>query len=519
METRETIQTTTPKPSPQQLAVADWVPNGTGNLLVEAVAGSGKTATLIGILPRTKGEVGFCAYNRRIADEISSRTKSAKVGDRVKTDTIHSFGYAALRAAFPRVQLEKYSKLKKIAEEKIENKYVRTFAIQCVSMAKQIGIGILSDIDDYANWKDMIYHHSLDESLPKFIELTDGIKACRILLKESNRQIPKVIDFDDMVYAPVFLKLKIKQYDWVLLDEAQDTNPVRRKFVAMMMAPGGRLIAVGDSHQAINGWTGADHNAMDMIAKEFNTTSLPLSTTYRCPKLIVKEARRWVNHIDAHETAPEGKVDTLELFQLEESHEFDPGDAILCRVTKPLVELAFKLIRRGVPCKVEGRAIGDNLIKLVKRFEVSTVGDLYDKVNAWKGRAMAKALADYRGDKCQEIEDQADTLEILLDQCSPSDSIQDLFDKIKSLFGDHQGNKQSILTLSTIHRSKGLEWNRVYALGMEKYSPSKWAKKDWELIQENNLRYVQVTRAKRHLTLVNVPDSRHGKNFRKTKLL
>jgi len=42
-------------------------------------------------------------------------------------------------------------------------------------------------------------------------------------------------------------------------------------------------------------------------------------------------------------------------------------------------------------------------------------------------------------------------------------------------------------------------------LGMDRYSPSKWAKQAWELVQEDNLCYVQVTRAKSHLTLVNVP--------------
>jgi len=73
---------------------------------------------------------------------------------------------------------------------------------------------------------------------------------------------------------------------------------------------------------------------------------------------------------------------------------------------------------------------------------------------------------------------------------------------IRELFSDSEGNQRKVLTLSTIHRAKGREWDRVFALDMDRLSPSRWAKKPWELAQESNLCYVQVTRAKKHLTLL-----------------
>jgi len=105
---------------------------------------------------------------------------------------------------------------------------------------------------------------------------------------------------------------------------------------------------------------------------------------------------------------------------------------------------------------------------------------------------------------CQVIEDQVETLFVFVDQCRPTDTITTLTNKIKEIFDDTE-NKQ-ILVLSTIHKSKGREFPRVFALGMDKYSPSKWARKEWELEQENNLLYVQVTRAMNHLTMVSVND-------------
>lgn len=512
--TDDSTTTKGPTPSPEQYAVAEWAVKGEGSALVEAVAGSGKTKVLLGVLPRTKGDVGFCAYNKAIVKELEVRSSPMQIGDRLNIGTVHSFGYKILRSSYPRVELDGYKKLKKIADSVVKNPYLRTFAINAASKAKQIGIGIFSNIDDNLAWGHMVDHFSLDLALPKFASLSDGIKEARAVLKESNRAIPKIIDFDDMVYGPVLLGLKSKQYDWVLLDEAQDTNPVRRKLIKMMLAPNGRLIAVGDSHQSINAYTGADHNAMDLIAKEFNTINLPLTTTFRCPKLIVKEAQRWVPHIKAFDGAPDGIVDSLKLKDLLKSPNLDPGDAILCRVTKPLVELAFKLIKKGISCRVEGRAIGDGLIKLINRWDCDEVSELESKVANWYMKAMAKARDDEDYTKCDDVEDQAETLRVLMEQCKFDDPISVLIDKIKGLFGDSDSSKgQPILTLSTVHRSKGKEWNHVYALGMNAYSPSKWARKDWEIIQENNLCYVQVTRAKEHLTYVEVPSIRNRRRM------
>ena len=55
------------------------------------------------------------------------------------------------------------------------------------------------------------------------------------------------------------------------------------------------------------------------------------------------------------------------------------------------------------------------------------------------------------------------------------------------------------VVLSSIHKAKGREWNRVYWL---QTGPSKWARKEWELQQETNLCYVATTRAKSALYLV-----------------
>jgi superfamily I DNA/RNA helicase len=312
------------------------------------------------------------------------------------------------------------------------------------------------------------------------------------------------VDYSDMIYLPILKNLRIWQYDNILLDEAQDTNSTRRALVKMMLKPSGRLFAVGDPCQAIYGFTGADSQALDNIRSDFNAETLPLTVTYRCPKSIVQVANRWVDHIQAHESAPDGVVDSCELQEVAKLA--TAQDAIICRNTKPLVELAYNLIRNSVACKVEGRSIGEGLIKLAERWKTAkTVGELQAKIQVWAENEIAKHKAKGNDSRCQVVEDQAETLGVFIMQCEDSDPISVLIGKIRSLFGDTEQGAQRVLTLSTIHKSKGREWDRVFVLGMDRYSPSKWARQAWELVQEDNLCYVQVTRAKSHLTLVNVP--------------
>ena len=83
-------------PSPQQAVFLEWVSNGSGSCVLEAVAGAGKTTTLLEAVDRTGGGVAILAYNKMIAEEI--KAKLAKRGVDWKTaeaGTVHSFGFRA----------------------------------------------------------------------------------------------------------------------------------------------------------------------------------------------------------------------------------------------------------------------------------------------------------------------------------------------------------------------------------------------------------------------------------------
>jgi superfamily I DNA/RNA helicase len=286
----------------------------------------------------------------------------------------------------------------------------------------------------------------------------------------------------------------------VLIDEAQDTNAARRGLALKLLKRGtGRLIAVGDDRQAIYGFTGADADAMNQLREALGSATLPLNVTYRCPKNIVREAQRLVPDITAHPTAPEGAVSQIALGA---PVEWRVDDAVLCRNTAPLIEMAYQLIGARVPCRVEGRDIGKSLETLVRRWKVKTLIALEAKLSDYLARETAKWLDKNREDRAQAVADKVASIQALIQVCQREQkhNVIDLVELISTMFGDTAvGERPQMLTLSTVHKSKGREWPRVFVLRKAELMPSPWARQPWQQQQEMNLIYVAITRAQREL--------------------
>jgi superfamily I DNA/RNA helicase len=87
----------------------------------------------------------------------------------------------------------------------------------------------------------------------------------------------------------------------------------------------------------------------------------------------------------------------------------------------------------------------------------------------------------------------------------------DLKATIERMFGNTKpGERPTTIVLSTVHKSKGREWDRVYILGRDQLMPSRYARQDWQVQQELNLIYVAITRAKAELIDVALEEKRRG---------
>ena len=490
--------------SPFQQAVFDFTENGVGNAVVEAVAGSGKTTTIVEAVRRMLGQVFLGAYNTKMGKELAERTAGMH---NVTASTFHSIGFKALRfhAKGYALNLDD-KKVFRIAQNIADNGRPDLTVLvgpvaRIVGMAKQRGFGPLINMADIAAWEDMIFHFSFEEDLPEEVDLFKVIKFAQVVLNKSNQDL-NTIDYNDMIYLPLLRNLRTLQFDWVLIDEAQDTNPTRRALARKLLKPRGRLVAVGDRHQAIFGFTGADNDSLDQIARDFNAVRLPLSITYRCPKAIVAHAQTWVSHIQSADTAPDGILSTMDYADVADRVEI--GDAILCRFNKYLVNLCFKLIRKGIPAKMEGRSIGEGLVALASRWKVKTLDALEKRLDAYQERETAKWTAKDKLEKVDQLNDKVDTLRILMERAREQ-GIYDLVGfkaMVLGLFEDSANQKKPCVVLSSVHRSKGLEWTRVFLLGRDEFMPSTMARSEWAHEQEINLIYVAVTRAKAELVEV-----------------
>lgn len=489
-------------PSPQQQAVYDWVTNGSGSAIVVAVAGAGKTTTLIHALSLMSGTVFFGAYNKKIADEIAARATSRQG---LFIGTMHAAGFRAWRNANPATKLEvNDNKCRDIFRDACSRyPHYQPFegaVLALVSYAKQAAFGVTTPMGDNNAWLNLIDHFNVD----CLEEDVLCIKLAKKVLQRSMELDHIVIDYDDMIFAPLVHNAKVYTHDWVLIDEAQDTNAARRALALRMLKRGGRLIAVGDPRQAIYGFTGADADALDLIKNAVNAIELPLTITYRCPKTVVAYAQNWVSHIQAADTAPEGKVETVDYQKL--LGQVKVGDAILSRFNAPTIELAYMLIAAGIAARVEGREIGSGLKKLATRWKSKSFDQLLDNLAKYEEREVAKYRAKEQESRAAAVEDMVNCLRVVIGRVMTAGKeggpVELVCAEIDSIFGDERNDKKPVVLLSSIHKSKGREWKNVYWL---QTGPSKWARKQWELDQEDNLCYVASTRAQEALYLVEMP--------------
>jgi DNA helicase II / ATP-dependent DNA helicase PcrA len=504
---------------PQQSAVVNWVMNGKGSLELLARAGCGKTFTLIEvvktIVENRLGDIYLTAFNRAIADELADKLKRHGIEWRqAQANTAHGFGSGAWRRAAPQSQLNEdkvISIIRTFFETTDDRLYLTCMGLlkKYVSTAKAAGFGIpragYPKTDDRAAWYKLWTHYDLE------VELADLVdeNGCRVsygveeitdaAIKIYNKSLSicrEVIDFDDMILAPLVHKAFFFKKKWVLIDESQDTNGARRALAMEMLAPGGRMIFVGDDRQAIYGFTGADADAMALLREVTKAKTLPLNVTMRCPKSVVALAQHFVPDITAHENAPEGIVRSLGQYEELLAQNLTFEDAILCRNTAPLLKTAFFLLGKGIPCQVEGRDIAETLVKMASRWKAKNLEQYLKKLDEYQEAQTKKLLEKKKESLVDRLVDQLECLRIIVAECQAQGKhkVDDLINKIYSMFGERDARKP-ILTLSTIHKSKGREWKRVFALGRQEFLPSPWAKQEWQQVQEANLEYVMITRS------------------------
>jgi len=476
---------------------------------VRAVAGSGKTTSIEEFAKRlpssTKGQ--YLVFNKRNRDEADQR-----MPPNIKASTFHSAGLSALRSKYPKTQIREnklWEIMEILVEDGLSERDVKIYGgriRKLVGIGRGSGIGALYDANEQ-NWKNLLRYHDMrfdpEDGDKRTVDDLENwaVRVANTLLRESNDCVDNWIDFDDMVYAPILTKARFWRQDIVCVDEAQDTNPIQQAILHEMVGSSGRLIAVGDPRQAIYGWRGADARAMDNIARDFRSVRFPLSVNYRCSRAVIQYAREFCPEIEAWDNAPEGSVNTLINLKLDD---VQLTDAILCRTNAPLVGLAIQMLASGIPCTILGSDFGADLAEYIKkasRKDTSmAINEFVPRLEELRDREIEFYKARKQDARIQSVADKVDSIYAVVKAMitEGGTTVQDLINFIDRVFSD----KERGVTLSTVHKAKGLEWDNVYILNRWTGMPSKAAKVPWQIEQENNLIYVAYTRARHNLNFI-----------------
>lgn len=545
------------KPSTYQQDILDFfLNNPQSNMLVNALAGSGKSTTACMLSEHSKTSDLYIAFNASVVEEFKKKIKNPKT----KVMTMHSLAYSIMlynveqeskdsgekpkgfgsQRSKRTVSLDNF-KPHKILDEEITKRYGRYIEFAKRVFLKDNYVNLYNlcrlTLTDMSSNKDVsrliddhvlfLYYGDEGYSAPDISEITSTLK---ILDTKSRQQFETqgVIDFTDMLWI-TFNKLKYDNWEvpyWALYtniycDEVQDFSNIQLNFLKFIKRTKGRYVFIGDFHQAIYNFAGANAQAFNQIPKMFapvETFDLPIC--YRCAKSHLSRVNREYGiPILPCDDAPMGFVKTIDKNKISEYAK--AGDMVISRKNKWIAEVVLDLARNGTPIFIEDK----DMVAAIKRQILSSK---YTSVGTLE-KFLQKVISNYNkklfeivsknvregGHEEERLEAVAETnskidntsflLEILegyLENHASSDSISKFSNFIDKLLNTTPS--PNCVRLCSIHKAKGLEATNVFVLNEAKINYDFRNSKE-QNIQEKNLSYIATTRAKEGLYLVKEP--------------
>ncbi|MCX8016359.1 MAG: UvrD-helicase domain-containing protein [Rhodocyclaceae bacterium] len=442
---------------------------------VNAFAGAGKTTTLKAFAEaRPNQRILYLAFNRAIAEEAK-----AKMPSYVTCKTSHALAWAAVARHWPKRKLQ--DKLTALRVQQLST--ARQLDLTACGQALAIYTDFLHsphlDIEEFLQaWQQQQLH--LDGSdTQKIAALVRDIWAATT---NPEHDLPAVHDTYFKLWQMGRPRL---DYDIILLDEAQDTNPALFDVFIHQQA---QRVLVGDRHQNIYSFRGA-LNAMRAVGQ--GAQHYRLSQSFRFGVHIAEVANKILSAYAQEETPIKGNpaVEDCVDGALLPIDRF--STALLARTNAGLFAAAYVIAQKGGEIHLPGG---------FESYAFDDVLDLYHlkvgRRNKIRNRSIAQMpsweslVAYVRQTNDQEMRVRAKVVE------QYADAIPHAYETIRASTREEPA---SALTLTTAHRSKGCEWDQVILA--DDYMDLAAAARSGVPIPtgEVNLAYVAVTRARRHL--------------------
>jgi DNA helicase II / ATP-dependent DNA helicase PcrA len=536
-----------------QQAIFEAAKTQAGRYVVLAGPGSGKTFTSIKASFYFTGSSIYFSYNRKI--KIDTNEKLIAIDSPMIASTSHSFGLGCLMS-YTQGQCQ---------VDNTEKKYPQLIDLYMIACWQMYLAEIRNEIEERdadvsvmrleaRRWTGILIHYAMmslapltDDGLRSVVEAFDlneikpgslawpfVVNAVITVIDEGKKQFLEpehTVVYDDMIYYPNVIPMSVRQFDHVIVDEAQDTSRAGLELILKACHANTQIFFVGDPRQSIYLFAGAAFNSIDQIIERLHAQTLPLRICYRCGSKIIDLA----NQLGGELIAAGQHAGNVEVIGSDYVDRLHAGDAVLARTTAKLIDGCLKTLQTGKKAKVLGRDLGVSIVAVVTSLEamrengipqlLADLSNLLMVLSEYQNNEL-KSLMEARENPemaMAEVKDKVATVRAFFEayvskchneslrmpddpQCAFNKTTKDFKEYIKDLFVDTDENLKRFILFMTAHRAKGGEWENVFIIGTEEFPHSK-AKSERQKEQEANLMYVAVTRAINNLYFVNAPFS------------
>jgi DNA helicase II / ATP-dependent DNA helicase PcrA len=449
-------------------------------LCVLAGAGAGKTRVLTLRVARRVHDataladrVLVCTFSRKAADEIGSRLWALDVAP-VRSGTFHRLALSLIRQH--RIDRGAGSVAVAADRRRLVAEVLEEAAHAGGGSGRELPVALVESEIGWAKARLVAPEHYEAEAKTHQRRVQGSAVASLYDAYETLKARRGVLDLDDLLLRcadilegdRAFAQAVRWRYRHLFVDEMQDVNPAQFRLLRLLCSDDGDLFTVGDPHQAVYGWNGADPSLLaDLPARMPGTRVLRLDDNHRSSPQIVRTATAVLEANDRvpRSLRPDGPVPQVRAHD-DEHAEADwvagqvwlshrPGRrwehiAVLARTNAQLRTVGAALDRQRIPWRHAGHDLGP-------------ASDL-DREEA----ATAEAG-------------------LLHQDRPPAPSIP------------HDGPSDAVV-LSTFHRAKGLQWPAVFVIGLsDAFVPIPTARTTAARAEERRLLYVALSRAEDEL--------------------
>ena len=467
-----------------------------GDIKINAVAGSGKTTTLIEYARARRGEkILYLAFNRAV--KLEAEKKFAERGaSNVRVETAHSLAFSQVIKGGYQLKKDGY-KAPEIVEilglNNLDGRHTEHILANHISAFVSYFCNSDRSRVQELNYADVVNDPAAKQFAINFKD--EILYQTRVFLDKMNKGEVSILH--DFYLKKYQLSKPILPYDTILFDEGQDAS---ESMLDIFLSQKATKVIVGDSHQQIYGWRYAV-NSLEKV----DYPCFDLSVSFRFDQVIADRAKEvigWKRHLkipaDLKITGAgsKGKVKTR---------------AVIARTNAGLLVKAIELLIQKKEIKsvyFEGRI--ENYTYAGEGASIYDVLNLYSGEKEWIRDKMIASMKDM-AELEEYIENTGDSqLRMLVELVKDyGKKIPGYIKKLKDCHLDHDDKSKADMVFSTVHRAKGMEYDEVtlaedFLTEARIIDMAREPENAARLVEEVNLLYVAVTMTKSELV---VPES------------